>query len=407
MAPVQDPAPIAVRVPSLLQYLLKVPDPRKRRGRRHPLSALLALLCLAFLSGIQGYLPAHDWATALSVEDRYALGFTRPKAPAASTLWEVLRLVGWEALETELREWLLAAEAALAQVPAEATPPPDNRARQRPPFVPDDRALAIDGKALRGSYKRSAEIAGLLAVVRHRLGMTVAQQPMSCKEGELTAVRELLKGLVLTGLVVTVDAQFTQKDLAEAICDRGGDYVMRVKENQPTLLANLQQLLSVGHPGTKRRGVTSTYDQEHGRVESRTLVCHVLTAAEQQQLAWPHAQQVFVVASYRAQQGERNGKPTLVHGITSLTAAQADPERLLRLHRGHWSVENRAFWERDVVFDEDASPATTKNLVAVLACLRGAVLNLIRFHQGKAGVAKTVRRFNANRKQALQALGCG
>jgi predicted transposase YbfD/YdcC len=112
------------------------------------------------------------------------------------------------------------------------------------------------------------------------------------------------------------------------------------------------------------------------------------------------------LVSYRTKKGEQNGKPTLIHGITSLTAAQADPARLLRLPRGHWSVENRAFWERDVVFREDASPATTTNLVAVLACLRGAVLNLIRFHQGKAGVAKTVRRFNANRKQALEALGC-
>jgi hypothetical protein len=168
---------------------------------------LLALLCLAWLSGIHGYRPAHDWASELPPQERLALGFTRRRPPAASTLFEVLRRVSWEALETQLRRWVEAVQQALASRPA--VPTRGSKRRRKLPEV-DPQGLAIDGKALRGSWKRGAELAGLLAVVTHDLALTVAQVPLSTKEGELTAVRPLLQDLVLTGLVVTVDAQFTQ-----------------------------------------------------------------------------------------------------------------------------------------------------------------------------------------------------
>lgn len=404
--PVSEPMPVRVSLPPLYPYLQQVSDPRDPRGCRHPLAALLALICLALLSGIHGYLPAHDWAAALPEADRFALGFTRPKAPAASTLFEVLRLVSWEALETQLRLWRAAAEQTCARAEAVAAPAARSGRRRPAAAPPDPHAVAIDGKALRGSWKRGAEIAGLLAVVTHRLALTVAQVPLAAKEGELTAVRGLFPQLVLTGLVVTVDAGFTYPDLAAQICAGGGEYVMRVKGNQPTLLANTRALLSPEYWERHLRAYTTTQEVGHGRQETRQLVAHQLTEEQKATLAWPHAEQVFAVISYRTQQGTPVGKPTIIHGVTSLAATEAGPERLLRLYRGHWAVENRAFWERDVVFGEDASPATTPNIVAVLACLRGAILNLIRFTQGDAGVAKTVRRFNADRSAALQALGC-
>lgn len=403
--PVSAPTPPRRTLPSLLSYLEQVPDPRDRRGRRHPLSALLALLCLAWLSGIHGYRPAHDWASQLPPEDRLALGFTRPQPPAASTLFEVLRAVSWEALETQLRLWVDAVQQALARAPAA----PDARTGKRGKELPsvDPQGVAIDGKALRGSWKRGAELAGLLAVVTHQLALTVAQVPLSTKEGELTGVRPLLKDLVLTGLVVTVDAQFTQPDIAETICAQGGDYVMRVKANQPSLLAEVRALLGPADYERKRRRSTQTHETGHGRIETRQLVAQELTPAEQAALDWPHAAQVFVVISHRVRKGKPVGKPGLIYGVTSLNAAEAGPVRLLRLHRGHWTVENRVFWERDVAFGEDRSPARAKNLVAVLACLRGAVLNLVRTVEAGTGVTRTLRRFNANRASALEALGCG
>lgn len=110
--------------------------------------------------------------------------------------------------------------------------------------------------------------------------------------------------------------------------------------------------------------------------------------------------------SQRVRKGKPVGKAHLIYGITSLTAAAAGPERLLRLFRGHWTVENRAFWERDVALGEDRSPAKAQNLVGVLACLRGAVLTLLQAVSEGSGVTRQQRRFNADREAALQALGC-
>ena len=383
-------APRRVTLPSLHSYLAQVPDPRDPRGRRHPLVAILTLVCLAMLSGIQGYLPAAQWARKLSKRQRKRLGFRNGRTPAASTLFEVLQALSWEALEVALRNWIAAAD--LGERPSDGAVG----------NVGDPEGLAIDGKTARGSWKRGAEIAHMLAVVTHELGLTVAQERVPSKSGELTAVRPLLQKLVLEGLVVTVDAQFTQPDLARTIVERGGDYVMRVKENQPTLLATIQELLSLAHYQPGRRSSVVTHEVGHGRLEERQLVTQAVLPGE---LDWPGAAQVFVVISRRVTQAGQYAAPTLFYGVTSLKPEEADAGRLLRLFRGHWTVENKAFWVRDAVMGEDASPVATGNIVAVLASLRGAVLNLIR-GSGHERIARAIREFNADRTAAFRALGC-
>ena len=386
---------------------------------RHPLVAILGLVCLAMVSGIHGYLPAAEWGAELEVEERRSLGFTRDTSPAASTLFEVLKPLSWEALEGQLRAWATAVAETVRAGGAEASARPRERRRARRraargSFAADPEGLAIDGKTLRGSWKRGAEIAHMLAVVTHGLGLTLAQAPVPRKKGELTAIRPLLKQLVLEGLVVTVDAQFTQADVAETILERGGDYVMRVKENQPKLLAQIEALLSPEHwePGLRRSA--RTQEEGHGRIEERQLVVQSLRPGE---LEWPGANQVFVVISRQVRSsGSEPAEPakgaargaattTLFYGVTTLGAEAADAERLLRLFRGHWTVENCAFWVRDVVLREDASPISTGNIVAVMASLRGAILTLLRARDPKRP-ARQIRKLNASRKEALRALGC-
>lgn len=396
-SPRRSPAPPGAKpgrrkakLPPLHDYLARVPDPRDPRGRRHPLVAILALICLAMLSGIQGYLPAAQWARKLSKRDRKRLGFRKGRTPAASTLFEVLQALSWEPLEAELRSWMAEADLGRAASGSEAG------------AADDPLGLALDGKTVRGSWKRGAEIAHMLAVVTHGLGLTVAQERVGRKRGELTAARPLLRKLVLKGLVVTADAQFTQPDLARTITERGGDYVLRVKENQPTLLARIEELLSPAHYERGRRTSVVTHEIGHGRLEERQLVVQALRPGE---LDWPGAAQVFVVISRRVTEAGQFRPATLIYGITSLTPEEADATRLLRLYRGHWTVENKTFWVRDKVMGEDASPVATGNIVAVMASLRGAVLNLLR-GGGSDRVARTIREFNADRKAAFRALGC-
>ncbi|MGV3721308.1 MAG: ISAs1 family transposase [Actinomycetota bacterium] len=416
ISPLPLPPPSG-NLPALYPFLAAVADPRKARGKRHPLPAVLGLVCLAMLSGIQGYLPAAEWGAELEVAELRSLGFNRDQCPAASTLFEVLQAVSWEALEAQLRRWAAAVAAALPPEPAGYRKKVRRGGRKvtrsaAPAPVPDPDGIAIDGKTLRGSWKRGAEIAHMLSVVTHGLGLTLAQAPGARKSGELTALRPLLKQLVLDGLVVTMDAQFTQADIAATIRERGGDYVMRVKENQPNLLAGITELLSETQWEPGRRQSVCTFDLGHGRLEERQLVAQPLRPGE---VDWPGAAQIFVVVSrrttYVAGQPRLSGvtdalaEAGLIYGITSLAAALAPPDRLLRLFRGHWAVENCCFWVRDVVMREDASPIKQANIVAVMASLRGAILTLLRARQAKRP-AQQIRKLNASRKKALTALGC-
>jgi hypothetical protein len=203
-------------LPPLLEVLRQVPDPRMRRGRRHPLAALLALACAAMLCGYRSYSAMSEWGRNYDPAFLRALGFTRQSAPCAATLFQVFRR-----LDREEFEWLLGVWAG--QVLAATTP------------VAGEEALALDGKTLRGSQKQGAPAAHLLSVVSHRLGLTVGQAGVDAKTNEIPVAGVVLEGLVLEGRIFTMDALLTQRALAQQIVAGGGDYVMLAKGNQPTL----------------------------------------------------------------------------------------------------------------------------------------------------------------------------
>lgn len=372
-------------LPALRPYLEQVPDPRSARGRRHSLPAILSLIVLAMLCDRNGYRPASQWGRKLPGAVRRRLGFDRFNVPAGSTLHEVLAALDWEEVEKQLRKWAQACLQALGGAP-----------------LPGEwKALAIDGKKLRGSWKRGAALTHLLAVATHHEGLLVAQTVLPEKKGELTGLRALLPTLVLEGLVITLDAQFTHRDIGEMILKQGGDYVFRVKHNQPKLRARVEELLGPLATHPELRTHCRTYDTEHGRREERRLYLQPLAAGE---LDWPGAAQVFLLETSRQTQRGVYAPAQRFYGVTTLPAERATATQVLQLVRGHWTIENRVFWVRDVLLREDAHSATICAVVAVLALLRGAALTLLRTHAG-GSVALALNEYTANPGEALKVLG--
>lgn len=227
---------MAVDVQPLIAVLATVPDPRGARGRRHPLAAMLALACAATLCGARSYSAIAEWGRFAGAELAAALGFTRQTTPCAATFFLLFRRLDWVQFERVLGVW---AETVLATTPAtEGTL----------------EGIAIDGKTLRGSRKQGAPAVHLLSAVSHRLGLTLAQAAVADHTNEIPVVVPLLRDLLLEGRVVTVDALLTQHDIAQAIRDGGGDYVMPVKENQPQLLADITTLFASPPPPVTRPG---------------------------------------------------------------------------------------------------------------------------------------------------------
>jgi DDE_Tnp_1-associated/Transposase DDE domain len=210
----------------LVEVLREVEDPRAARGQRYSLVSLLTLCCAGLLCGCRTYSAVAQWGRDCDRDLGRALGFVVrtpsgvERSPCASTLFYALRDIARQDLECQLAAWAQEVLAAL------------------PPLAGEAEALAIDGKTLRGSAKIQAaakrepasadeaaeEVPGvhLLSAFSHRLGFTLHQRAVASKSNEITAMPELLQGLLLEGRVITVDALLTQRSLAADIVKKGG-----------------------------------------------------------------------------------------------------------------------------------------------------------------------------------------
>lgn len=206
---------------SLLSFLAQVPDHRSRRGRVHTLSAILGLACCAILCGARGYSAIAQWAHDQDISLMHRLGFTRTP-PTMYGIRKVLMALDVRAFEAALSRW---AEAVLGHAPAGVDDAPQ--------------ALALDGKTARGSFDGLKKAVHLLSLVAHESGLTVAQAAVpdgvEDKTNEHKAALTLLESLVPRGRLVTGDAIFCQRDFCRHVIGQGGDSLVIVKENQPTL----------------------------------------------------------------------------------------------------------------------------------------------------------------------------
>lgn len=236
-------------VPPLVEALRSVSECRSRSGRRHPLVAVLATACAAMLCGARGYSAIADWGRDYAAAHPAlgaALGFTHQPLPCAATYFHVLRRLDREQFEAVLGAW---AETVLA-----ATAPAVAASSTNGDGVTSGDAVALDGKTLRGSRKQGAPGVHLLSAVSHRLGLTLGQAGVDEKTNEIPVAPVLLTGLLLEGRIVTMDALLTQREVAHTIIDGGGDYVMPVKENQPSLYHAIDTLFATPPPAVTRPG---------------------------------------------------------------------------------------------------------------------------------------------------------
>ncbi len=376
----REPAEWAALGEQLLPYLGAVPDPRGRQGRRYGLPLLLGLCLIGLCCGCQGYLSIARWVRALKVEVRRELGWPTGRTPCAATLLNLFRVLDWECFAKQLRHWV---EATCLSVPPAAGATSDPTAAD-PPWL----GLALDGKTLRGSLAAGANVAHVVSLVAHGLGVSVVEAGVAEKQGELTVAPEVLAPVLGPGRVITGDALFTQRRLCAQILEGGSEYVLPVKENQPTLLAEVQAVLA---PVTRReaqaqqRRSTSTVNRGHGRRENRFLL---LAAVSPEAVRWPGVAQVFLLERRRYRKPEKGGEPVesreLVYGITSLGGNEAGPETVLRLQRGHWSVENQVHYVLDTFFREDERRLREGKIARGMAALRRGALNLLRRLGGRS-----------------------
>jgi DDE_Tnp_1-associated len=191
----------AARSQYLLGLLAQVPDPRKRRGRRHPLAGLLAVGIAAVIAGSRSFAAIGQWAADAGPDALAVLGAARGPAEEA-TFRRAFARVSPDALDRGLGAWLWA----------------------RAVRVGGRLVIAIDGKAVRGAKNKDGKAPHLVAALAHGIGAVLGQVAVDAKSNEIPAARELLKAFAsLTAVVITNDALHTQHDTAQVILERPAD----------------------------------------------------------------------------------------------------------------------------------------------------------------------------------------
>jgi len=378
---------------TLMEALKDVPDPRQARGQRYSWVLLLTLISGALASGQRTAHAMADWVGLHTVELREALQVARERLASEATLRRVLQAIDQTQLEERLA--LLAVRLAAETPKAGTIQTTQGETLQ---------GQAVDGKALRGA--RAYGVAPhLVSLVRQGSGVVLAETAVAEKSNEITAVPHLLAGRDLSGTVTTMDAMHTQRITAQQILDQGGHYVMIVKENQPELYHAIQLLFD--QPPWLEQERAAEYqvrrfpDKGHGRHEVRTLEC---SPTLNEYLDWPGVGLVFRRQCERLilKTGQVSHETT--YGITSLRADQVGPLQLESLCRGHWTIENRVHYVRDVTLGEDANQTHAGHAPHALAALRNAILSLFRRH-GWTNIAAACRHYGAAVSSALELIG--
>jgi len=353
----------------LADVFVSIDDPRQAVKVRHDLVELLVVAVNAVLVGADTFVEIELWAKE---KLDWLRGHLRLEhgVPSHDTFGRLFGLIDPEQFEAAFRRW---AGSILPALGAEV--------------------VAVDGKTSRRSGGVDATALHLVSAFAAGAGLVLGQRATAEKSNEISAIPELLSTLALTGCTVTIDAMGAQTAVAEAVRERGADYVLAVKDNQPKLAESLEDFWRAfrAHPAEHTpHSFAETVEKGHGRVETRR--CHVFDQLE----CLHKPEQWKGLRCFAAVESERVvGGKTAIERRFYISSLAPDARRVAHAVRSHWAVENRLHWIMDVAFNDDQMRARTKAAAHNLAVLKHITLNLIRLDPVKRKGGVKARRLIA------------
>jgi predicted transposase YbfD/YdcC len=328
-------------------------DPRVERTRKHPLINIIFIAVCGVLSGANSFAAIEEFGLDRRTWFARFLDLTNG-IPSDDTFARVLARIDPGAFEKCLLSWMQAVQE-----------------------ITDHRLIAIDGKTLRGSYDRRDGKAAIhmVSAWASENTLSLGQVVVNEKSNEITAIPELLRLLDVSGAVVTIDAMGCQKEIADLIREGGGDYVLAVKQNQPTLSEQVGEAIDAGlEQDAAALDEHQTVETGHGRQETRTYVIFPAPETVDPDGVWRDLSAVGMAITESTDSQGHCRLEARYYILSVLLRAKEFAEAV----RGHWSIENNLHWQLDVSFREDECRVRTDHAPANLSVIRRFALGLLK-----------------------------
>jgi len=353
--------------PNFLDYFKNIKDPRIERNKLYPIEEILLITICGVICGAEG------WADLVLFGEK-KIDYLRTILPFKNniatddTFRRFFRSVDPKQFKDCFINWVQALQN-------------NNLGNNlKSDEEPQEKFVAIDGKTLRRSYDKATNMNAIHMVSAWcgEQSMVLGQFKTEEKSNEITAIPELLNLLSIDGATITIDAMGCQKKIAKKIIDQKADYVLAVKDNQPTLHQEIIDFFS-RHKSLKYKGQGYEFkqyeevDKGHGRIEIRkyTAIDQILWMNSGKD--WEGLKSIVMVESTRI-----IGDKTTIETRYFISSLPANIAKLSKAIRSHWGIENSLHWVLDVTFNEDQSRIRKGNAPQNIAMVRHVALNLLK-----------------------------
>lgn len=337
---------------SLMEVLSGIEDTRRGRSVMYPLHEVLIIMLLAVICGATSYAKVEMFGNSKQAWLKTFLELENG-IPDACTFRNVIKEIDTQKLHEIFCEWMKSVVKEVYGV------------------------VAIDGKQARRTKDAKKKPLYVVSAFSAEYGLVIGQLACEEKSNEITAIPKLLEMLEIKGCIVTIDAMGTQTEIAKAIRDKEGDYILALKENQKTLYNDVKLYLDDVRQEKKlleSENYYKTVEKGHGRIETRECIISEEISWLHNKSAWKDLHGIGVIYCTI----EKNGVVSKQSHYFIYSCVGLNAKQIMKYKRNHWTVENNLHWVLDMAFREDESRARKDNSAENFNVIRQIAFNILK-----------------------------